>query len=439
MIFILADDLGYGDIGSYGQDKIATPRLDQLAGAGTVFTEAYAGAPVCAPSRCVLITGKHAGRARVRGNAGQNARQPEALALQPGDPSWPRLFQQAGYATGAVGKWGLGNVGAEETGLPTRQGFDYFFGYLNQAHAHNSFPSFLWRNEERVDLPNVVPNQGPLGTGVSSNQAVFAEDLFIDEALKFVRANQRRPFLLYFSPTLPHANNESAPIGLEVPSLGDYASRDWPETAKRFAAMVTRLDTDVGRLLDLLDELGLVEDTIVVFTSDNGPHREGGNDPEFFRSSGPLRGIKRDLYEGGIRVPMIVRWPRAAGKVARRDATPWGFADFLPTFADLLGDKKTSGDGVSVLSLWSGRARPDLAERPLYWEFYERGFRQAGRLGRWKAVRTMGQGTELYDLERDPRETSNVAAAHPQMVEQFEELFAREHTPSAFWLKSMPR
>ncbi len=435
VILILADDLGYGDIGPFGQKRIATPALDQLAGEGTVFTDVYAAAPVCAPSRCALLTGLHTGHARVRGNAGDRPRQPPALALQPEDVTLAQLFRRANYVTGAVGKWGLGDAGPEASGMPTRQGFDSFFGYLNQTHAHNSYPSFLWRNEARIRLPNEVPQEGPLGTGVSSNRAVFAEDLFIQETLDFIRTNRDRPFFLYFAPTLPHANNESLPVGMEIPALGEYAARDWPEAEKRFAAVVTRLDADVGRMLALLRELNLDQNTVVIFTSDNGAHREGGHDPDFFQSSGPLRGIKRDLSEGGIRVPAIVRWP-GQSPAGSREATPWGLVDLFATFADLAGVAAPPNDGASVLPLWRGRRQPALEERPLYWEFYERGFQQAGRIGRWKAIKPSADGAmELYDLSSDLFEKRNVAAGHPQLVERFEALFAAEHTPSPFWLK----
>lgn len=440
LIFIMADDLGYGDLGCYGQTKIKTPHLDQLAADGIRFTSAYAGAPVCAPARCVLLTGRHTGHARVRGNLpSDRPRNPLAVALQPDDLTLAKVLKPAGYTSAAIGKWGLGNPGPEATGLPLRQGFDYFFGYVNQTHAHNSYPTFLWRNEEKVALPNLVPDEGPLGTGVSSNMAVHSQDLFIAEALKFIRAERARPFFLYFALTLPHANDESEPLGLEIPSLGEYADRDWPEAAKRYAAMVTRIDTDVGRVLALLDELNLADDTIVVFTSDNGPHHEGGNDPAFFTSSGPFRGMKRDLYEGGIREPMIVRWPGHA-PAGRTDDTPWYFADVLPTFADLAGQPPPPTDGVSVRPLWEGHAQPALADRPLYWEFYEGGFHQAARRGPWKIVQPKaGAPFELYDLRTDPGETHDLAAAQPAVLGSLKDVLRTSHTDSPAWPAPPPK
>ncbi|MBI5769944.1 MAG: arylsulfatase [Verrucomicrobia bacterium] len=430
IIFIMADDLGYGDVGCFGQKEIRTPNLDRLAAQGTRFTDAHAGATVCAPSRCTLMTGNHNGHARVRGNAaGGNAQ-----SLDPGDITIASVLKDAGYTTALCGKWGLGDFGAAEAGLPTRHGFDLFFGYLNQTHAHNSFPTFLVRNETKVPLPNLVPNETPVGAGISSNKAVFSGDLMLKEALDFVRTNRAKPFFLYFSPTLPHANNESKPLGLEVPDQGEYAKRDWPEFAKWFAAMVTRLDRDVGQLLDLLKELGLEQNTLVIFSSDNGPHKEGGQDPAFFKSWGPLRGTKRDLYEGGIRVPTIARWPGRIPAGATSAAT-WYFGDLLPTFAEVAGAKAPAGrDGVSILPALLGRPQPELATRYLYWEFHEGGFKQAARRGDWKAVRVrLGAPLELYQLAADLGEQTNVAAQHADIVAEFEKYFATARTDSPHW------
>jgi Arylsulfatase A and related enzymes len=435
IVLIVADDLGYGDIGPYGQQQIATPHLDQLAKRGVTFTSAYAGSPVCAPSRCVLMTGLHTGHARIRGNGGQLTRRtPEAVALQATDHTIAKLLKKAGYTTALVGKWGLGDAGAFESGLPRKQGFDYFFGYLSQSHAHNSYPSFLWRNEERIRLPNIVPDEAPNGTGVSSNRAVFAQDLFIDEALNFIREQKSGPFFLCFTTTLPHANNESKPIGLEVPSLGEYADRDWPLPQKLFAAMVTRLDTDVGRVVGLLKELGIEDDTLILFVSDNGPHREGGQDPEFFQSSGPLRGIKRALYDGGIRVPAIASWPGRLDGGVRND-TPWYFADVMPTFAAIAGVEAPASDGANVWSAFLGKPDPALEDRPLYWEFYEGGFCQAARRGKWKAVRpSVGAPLELFDLSTDIGERNNVAWANPELTAYFEQFINEQHVDSPHWV-----
>jgi arylsulfatase A-like enzyme len=433
IVLILADDLGYGDIGPFGQKRIKTPVLDRLAAEGITFTSAYAGASVCAPSRCVLMTGLHTGHARIRGNVTHGApRAPAGVALQSGDTTLASILHGAGYATAAIGKWGLGDIGAEASGLPTRQGFDTFFGYLNQSHAHNSYPSHLWRNEQRVPLLNLVPDEAPNGTGVSSNKAVFSEDLFIAEAERFLRQPHRQPFFLYFAPTLPHANNQSHPLGLEIPSLGDYAHTDWPEAEKRYAAMVTRLDADTGRILAALRENGLDQNTLVLFVSDNGPHQEGGQDPQFFDSNGPLRGLKRDLYEGGIRVPAILRWPGRA-PAGRTDATPWYFPDLLPTFAALARTTAPASDGRDLSALWQGRAEPALHSRPLYWEDYERRFTQAVREGPWKAIRRAGAPVALFNLDHDLGEQNDVAAAHPDIVARLTRAMDEAHTPSPFW------
>jgi uncharacterized sulfatase len=430
LIFILADDLGYGDLGCYGQERIRTPRLDRMAAEGMRFTQVYAGSTVCAPSRCALMTGRHMGHARVRGNAG-GLRQ----ALRGEDVTVAHLLREAGYATGLVGKWGLGDVGAGDPGLPRRQGFEGFFGYLNQRHAHNYYPSFLWRNEERVRLRNTVPNEDAEGAGVSDNRVEYSADLITDEALAFIRRHRERPFFLYFAPTIPHANNEAGAAGMEVPDLGWYRDRDWPAAQKAHAAMVSRLDRDVGRLLDLLQELGLDQRTIVFFSSDNGPHREGGFNPAFSRSSGPLRGLKRDLYEGGIRVPMLVRGPGRvpAGRVSDQ---VWAFWDFLPTALDLAGARArvpADTDGLSMRPALEGR-RQRRQHEALYWEFHEGGFKQAIRAGDWKGVRLgPGRPLEVYDLRRDPGETVNLAGQRPEVVKRLAGLLARARRESPDW------
>jgi len=288
IIFILADDLGYGDLGCYGQTVIQTPALDRMAREGIRFTQCYAGSTVCAPSRCCLMTGLHTGHAHVRGNA--------LVPLRPEDRTVAEVLKDAGYATALIGKWGLGEP--ESTGVPNRKGFDYFFGYLNQGRAHNYYPEFLWRNEEEFPLQGNVEVQ----PRVSSERVQYSHDLFVSEALQYVEEHQSEPFFLYLALTIPHANNEGGRAtgdGMEVPDYGAYKDKDWPNPQKGHAAMISRMDRDVGRLLDTLKALGIDEDTVVFFTSDNGPHKEGGADPEFFKSSGPLRGIKRDLYEGG--------------------------------------------------------------------------------------------------------------------------------------------
>ncbi len=414
VVFILADDLGYGDLGCYGQQKIRTPNLDRLAAQGTRFTQAYAGSTVCAPSRCTLMTGKHTGHATVRGNA--------LVPLRPEDVTVAEVFKAAGYATGLIGKWGLGEPGS--TGLPTRQGFDYFFGYLNQVHAHNYYPDYLWRNEQKVALPNVVVK------GVASHKEVYSADLLTREALEFVEKHKAEPFFLYLAFTIPHANNEGGKNGMEVPSDEPYSQEPWPQFAKNHAAMITRLDADVGRVLERLRALGLEDDTLVFFSSDNGPHKEGGADPVFFRSGGPLRGFKRSMHDGGIRVPMLVRWPGHV-KAAAVSEQVWAFWDFLPTAAELVGVKAPAGlDGISMLPALLGKGEQKQHDF-LYWEFHENGFKQAVRHGPWKAIRwQIGAPLELYDLRSDIGEEHNVAAQHPEVSARIEEYLKRARTDS---------
>lgn len=418
IIFIMADDLGYGDLGCYGQKRIRTPALDRMAAEGVRFTQAYAGSTVCAPSRCVLMTGLDTGHCHVRGNA--------LVPLRPEDVTVAEVLKAAGYATALVGKWGLGEPGT--TGVPNKKGFDYFYGYLNQQHAHNYYPDYLWKNEEKVPLPNEVAK------GVATKRVAYSADLISQEALAFIERSKDKPFFLYYSPTIPHANNEAGKDGMEVPSDEPYTGESWPQVEKNFAAMVTRLDADVGRILALLARLGIDQNTIVFFTSDNGPHKEGGHDAAFFESSGAVRGTKRDLYEGGIRVPMMVRWPGRIQPAATSDAA-WAFWDFLPTAAEIAGAKCPGGlDGVSVLPAILGR--PWKGHEYLYWEFYEGGFKQALRLGDWKAVRKGVQGkVELYSLRDDLRETKDVAGQNPDVVKRAEEVMAaaRVDSPLPNW------
>ena len=416
IVFILADDLGYGDVGCYGQKMIRTPNIDRLAAEGMRFTQCYAGSTVCAPSRCCLMTGLHTGHARVRGNA--------QVPLQPDDRTVAEVLKAAGFATALCGKWGLGE--AESTGVPNKKGFDYFFGYLNQNHAHAYYPDYLWKNQEKLALPNVVKNN------VASTKAVYSPDLITKEALGFIDANKDRPFFLYFAPTLPHANNEAKQEGMEIPSDAPYTAEKWPQPQKNHAAMITRLDADIGKLLDKLKELKLDENTIVFFSSDNGPHKEGGGDPAFFESAGQLRGYKRSMTEGGIRVPMIVRWP---GKVKPAESDfVWAFWDFLPTAAELAGAKVPGGlDGQSIVPelLGTGEVKP---HKFLYWEFHEGGSKQAVRTGDWKAIRNqVGGPLALYDLRRDIGEQENVAAKHADFVAMIEEYLKTARSESTEW------
>jgi arylsulfatase A-like enzyme len=419
IILILADDLGYGDLGIYGQKFIKTPNLDKLANSGIKFTDFYASAPVCAPSRASLMTGKHQGHAFIRGN---NNDQGERVSLRPGDTTIAEVLKTAGYRTGIIGKWGLGEP--ETTGIPNKKGFDYFFGYLNQNHAHNYFPDYLWRKEEKVNLP----------------KGTYSQDLFAQEALDFVEKESENPFFLYLAYTLPHANNElnrKTGNGMEIPSDAPYTNENWSPPQKNYAAMVSRLDGDVGKLLDLLKNLKIDDDTIVIFTSDNGPQdkSEGSYDQTLFQSNGGFRGLKRELYEGGIREPMIVSWP---GKIKPNQTGDkvWAQYDLLPTFAEIAGAKSPRGiDGISMLSALLGKKSPD--HKYLYWEFHEGGFAQAVRMKNWKGVRRGFNGKiELYNLQTDKQETTDLSAKNPKIAAQLAEIMKREHVESENWSDS---
>jgi len=421
----MADDLGYGDLGCYGQKQIQTPHIDRLAREGVKFTQFYAGSTVCAPSRCVLMTGLHLGHCYIRGNAKMN--------LRPGDVTVAEVLKKTGYTNGLIGKWGLGHEGS--TGVPTRQGFDYFFGYLDQHHAHNYYPSYLVRNETRVKLRNVVPGEGKFGQGVATKKIDYSPDLLLKESLEFIDRNKDRPFFLYLAATIPHANDEARGKGMEIPDYGIYRDKDWPQPQKGLAAMITRLDGDVGKILARLKRYGIDRNTIVFFTSDNGPHAEGGNNPNFFDSNGPLRGIKRDLYEGGIRVPMIVRWPgkTPAGTVS---TTIGYFGDLMATAADIAGVNTPKGlDSISMLPSILGKPNQQKQHKYLYWEFYERGSAQAVRMGDWKGVVQPLGGTklEVYNLKTDLGEQHDIAAAHPQIAAQLRAIIKEAHVPSPDW------
>jgi arylsulfatase A-like enzyme len=427
IVFILADDLGYGELGCYGQTKIKTPNLDRMAQEGLRFRSFYAGDTVCAPSRCTLMTGLHTGHALVRGNA--------TVALRPEDLTVAELLKKEGYHTGLIGKWGLGNENT--TGVPWEKGFDEFAGYLDQVHAHDYYPDHLWRHDPVTGFTGsqAFPENygGRLG--------LYSHDLFSKAALNFIqnnkpeRLNQFRPFFLYLAYTIPHANNEEGQRtgnGMQVPSDAPYSNERWPQVEKDKAAMITRLDTDIGRLFQKLRELKIEDNTVVFFTSDNGPHQEGGVDPKFFQSGGPLRGIKRDLYEGGIRVPLIARWP---GKIKPGVSDlPAAFWDFLPTAAELAGAKAPAHiDGISLLPTLRGQPQTNQ-HAFLYWEFHERGFQQAVRMGDWKAVRLkVGQPLELYNLQTDLGETTDVAGQNPGVVAKIEAYLKTARTESELW------
>ena len=428
ILLIQADDLGYGDLGVYGQAMFQTPNVDRLAKSGLRFISYYAGSTVCAPSRGALMTGLHTGHSWIRGNLAGNS-------LRDQDRTIASVLKDAGYRTALIGKWGLGE--SESPGRPDRKGFEYSFGYLSQTHAHRQFTDHLYRNGQRVE--------------VSEND--YSNDLFTRETVSFIEKNDNRPFFIYLNYTVPHAElrvpddsmtpfkghfpekpfvNAAADAkltGPDEPSLG-YRSQPTPHAA--FAAMVTRMDRDVGRIVDLLRQRGLDQRTLVLFTSDNGPHQEGGGDPEFFKSSGGLKGIKRDMYEGGIRVPMIANWPGtiAPGSVTTYAAAHW---DLFPTFAEIAGAPVPSGlDGTSILPLLRGQTQKP--HEFMYWEFHERGFQQAVRMGNWKAVRlAKDKPLELYNLADDPTEYTDVAAKHPDVVAKIEAYLKGARTESPNW------
>jgi arylsulfatase A-like enzyme len=427
ILLILADDLGYGDLGCYGQKQIQTPNLDQLAAAGTRFTSFYAGCTVCAPSRCTLMTGRHTGHATIRGNLAGAALRAEDMTLP--------LLLQGTYVTGLVGKWGLGNEGS--TGLPGEKGFDVFVGYLDQARAHDYYAPYVDRFDapeglRRVEYP--ANENGAKGT--------YLPDIFQNAALNFIRIQRptryrpERVFFLAYTPTLPHANNElgrKTGNGMEVPDDKPYSDQPWPQPEKNKAAMITRLDKQVGEIMARLKLYHQESNTLVLFTSDNGPHSEGGVKADFLHSSGPLRGIKRDLYEGGIRVPLIAVWPGKipAGRVCDE---PWAFWDLFPTLAEVARKKAPADlDGLSYLPTLLGGTQANRHEY-FYWEFHEGGFKQAVRAGDWKGVRLKADGPlELYNLASDLGETKNVAAEHADVVARLEEILKTARTDSPLY------
>jgi arylsulfatase A-like enzyme len=437
IIFILADDLGYGELGCYGQKLIQTPHLDRLAAEGIRFTQFYAGSTVCAPSRSVLMTGQHLGHTRVRGNAG--GRNMDAQTLQAGDVTVARVLQQAGYATGLVGKWGLGEH--DQPGEPRQQGFDYYFGYLNQVHAHNHYPDFLWRNGEKVPLPNdLVPIGTTPGGGYSTKRIAYGGDLLAADAREFVTRHQDRPFFLFYSLVTPHANNERARElgeGSEVPDQGIYAGKPWSDSAKNHAAMITRMDRDIGELLAHLQKLGLDQRTLVLFSSDNGPHKEGGAnyDPDFFTPAGPHSGLKRSLTDGGIRVPFLARWPGQI-KAGTVSAHVGYFGDLMATWAELGGAKAPGQlDSISLAPTLLGRAGQRRHDY-LYWEFYEQGVSQAVLLeGRWKAIRLKSPTApiQLFDLATDLLEKTDVAAQRRELVARAAGLMTSARFDNEHW------
>tara|TARA_R110000868_G_scaffold366839_1_gene629781 strand:- start:22478 stop:23992 length:1515 start_codon:yes stop_codon:yes gene_type:complete len=429
IIYILADDLGYGDLSCFGQRKFSTPNIDKLAEQGMIFTQHYSGSTVCAPSRSSLMTGQHTGHTPIRGN--------KAVPLPSESVTLAEVLKDKGYTTGAFGKWGMGYVTTE--GDPLNQGFDHFYGYVNQSLAHNYYPYFLWDDGKKVTLKG---NKGK-ATGE------YAPSLIHKKALQFIEENKDNPFFLYYPSIMPHAELVAPSpyldkyIGTLEPESpykgvddgpkyrkGPYASQEYPHAA--FAAMINILDDQVGEIMQKIEKLGLSDNTIIIFTSDNGPHKEGGADPDYFDSNSIYRGYKRDLYEGGIRVPMIASWPNKIEKNTKSDHIS-AFWDVLPTIADLLDVKVESEiDGISFLPTLLNKKNQKEHEY-LYWEFHERGGRQALLAKNWKLIRynvNDGGDYELYNLEEDPSETTNVIKDYPKKAIELIEELNKSRTPS---------
>jgi arylsulfatase A-like enzyme len=437
IIYIMVDDLGYGDLGSYGQKVIQTPNLDRMAEEGMRFTDHYAGHTVCRPSRLVLWLGQHVGHTGLSGN------RPRSLTST--EPTVAKQLQHAGYKTGGVGKWALGHVTTpadiHNAGHPNKNGFDYWFGYLNQSNAHNFYPTFLWENEKQVTLPGNVIGDYLNGRGrVSSKRVSYSHDFMTDAALGFVRRNAKNPFLLHVHWTIPHANNEGGRVtgdGMEVPDHGIYKDKDWPNPEKGFAAMITRMDRDVGRLFSLLKELKIDNNTLVIFTSDNGPHQEGGHKHEYFNSNGDLTGYKRSMHDGGIRVPMIAHWPGRI-KAGSTSNLPSAFWDFLPTACEIAAvEPPKKIDGISYLPTLLGEAARQKKHEYLYWSSLEGATSVGVRMGNWKLVKyrdpknrkqkpPVKPDWRLYDLAKDIGEKNDIATKHPAVVKQMLGLLTRD-------------
>lgn len=441
IILIMADDLGYGELGCYGQKWIKTPNIDRIASQGMRFTQFYSGCPVCAPARCMLMTGKHSGHSYIRDNGNPKDRQGKGRAADgyfPGQHPIPdsevtiaEVLKTQGYATGATGKWGLGYEGS--TGDPNRQGFDLFYGYLCQVHAHNHFPRFLWNNGTREAFP---------GNNRKLDGTTHSQDKFAQNAVKFIRDNKDQPFFLYCPFAIPHLSIQTTPETLamykdKIPEA-DYEHRGYlqhPYPRAGYAAMITQVDNHVGEIMRTVEELGLEDNTIIMFTSDNGPtfQRLGGADSDFFNSSGQLRGRKGSVNEGGIRVPLVARWPGKIQPGSESDHIG-AFWDFMPTFAELADVKPPEEiDGLSMVPTLTGQGTQKV-HKSLYWEFPSYGGQQAMRYGKWKAVRkrlffTEGQ-MELYDLSVDTGENHDVARGNKDVVQKIATMMSASRVPS---------
>lgn len=435
IVFIMADDLGYGDLSSYGQEKYTTPNIDQLAKEGLLFTQFYAGSTVCAPSRSSLMTGQHTGFTSIRGNIELEDGQ---LPLPDDSFTMAELLKKQNYTTGIFGKWGLGGITSE--GSPLKQGFDEFFGFINQRLAHHYYPDYLWDNEEKVILEN---NQG-------LQKGTYAPQLIHEKALQFIEKNKNSPFFLFYPSIIPHAElfapheymdqfigkyPEVRPFkGVDEGKKykkGSYGSQAHPRAA--YAAMVKLLDDQVGELVKKVKELGLEENTIFVFTSDNGPHKEGGNAPNFFNSNGEFRGFKRDLWEGGIRVPMIVKWPKKIQPDTKSNHAA-AFWDLLPTLAEMFNaELQTSINGISLLPTLYAKPDEQVQHDYMYWEFHEKNAKQALRQGDWKLIITHVNKEPVYHLfniKEDPSESDNLISSHPEKLESLVALLENARVPS---------
>lgn len=439
IIYILVDDMGFGDLSMFGQKEFNTPNIDKLASDGMLFTNHYCGSTVSGPSRACLMTGKHVGNQTVRGN------QPEPQILDDSELTIAKVLKKAGYKTALIGKWGIGHPVPLDD--PQKKGFDFSYGYLNMWHAHNCFPEFLYRNGQKEKLAgnilktnpdgtNLFPNS-PEGTGVAREDArvTYAPDLFLSEAKKFIQKNKAASFFMYYALNMPHANNENTTTGCEVPDYGEYKNKSWPDVEKGFAQMMRIIDNQVGALVAELEKQGISENTIIMFATDNGPHQEGGHQMEFFNSNGMYRGKKRDMYDGGVKTPFIVKWPGVvkAGSTSNHLSAFW---DVLPTFCDIAkAPKPKDTDGISFYNTLIGKTQKK--HKYLYFEFYEEGGKQSVIADDWKFVKlNVRRGAksepvrnELYDLKNDTEEKNNVVAQYPSKVKKLDKYIKKAHKP----------
>ncbi len=458
IIFILADDIGFADIGINGQKNFTTPNIDKLAAAGMNFTNFYAGSAVCGPSRSVLMTGLHTGRTPIRANTMEYKKEDGTIGYKPASLKEDELtvaevLQDAGYQTGLIGKWGLGEM--HDSGNPLKKGFDYFYGMANHIHAHNHFSGFVWRNEEKVKLKNEpIPVECSYCYKFGFDGDItplekrfeYVDTLMREEVEAFIERNAKsdKPFFLFYSMIAPHANNEAEKVdwahGMEIPDYGEFASKDWPDEAKGYAAMMRHVDDSVGAVVEMLKKQGIADNTLVMFSGDNGPHSEGGNDPDFHDSNGTLRGIKRDLYEGGIRMPTFAWGPGIVKGNTTSDHIGY-FGDMMATFSELAGvsDKVPEGlDSISFVNELKGNFDQQQDHEYVYWEFLLKGSSQAIRMGKWKAIRLplLTGPIELYDLENDPGETTDVAKDHPDLISKFEKIMQENYIDDPHWVPS---